>query len=126
MKRKKLSNKTKGKLLIVIPILLFVGILIVTFVATLISNFDPEEFRKLRLFWQINGFFENGYHWPIIILLSIWVGLLLLRFIIDHVLPMLHFFIGKPFKYFAVWRICRKNGYSCHFRRLGGVELWLK
>ena len=123
MKRKKLSNKTKGMLLIIIPILLFVSILIAIFVFNLISNFDPEGFRKLRLVWQINGFFENGYHWPIIILLSIWVGLLLMRFIIDNVLPGLHFFIGKPFKYFAIWCICRKNGYSCRFRRAPFVSL---
>lgn len=123
MKRRKLSNKTKGKLLIVIPILLFVGILIAILVAVVIANFDPEGFRKVRMFWQMNGFFANGYHWGIIILLSIWAGLVLLRFIIDNVLPMLHFFIGKPLKYFTIWRICRKNGYSCHFRRAPFVSL---
>ena len=43
--------------------------------------------------------------------------------IIDHVIPVLCFFIGKPLKYFTIWRLCLKNGYSCHFRRAPFVSL---
>lgn len=119
MKKRKLSNKTKGKILISIPILLIVGILIGIFV----SQFRFDVFWNLIIVRRINEFFDGGWHWAIIILLSIGVALVLLRFIIDNVLPMLHFFIAKPFKYFTIWCICRKNGYSCRFRRAPFVSL---
>ena len=119
MKRKKLSNKAKGIILISVPALLFLGILIAIF----FYNFDFGAFWKYFIEPSINEFFDGGWHWAIIILLSIWVALLLLRFIIDNVLPALHFFIGKPFKYFTIWCICRKNGYSCCFRRAPFVSL---
>jgi hypothetical protein len=123
MKRKKLSNKTKGKILIITPILLLVCILIAVFISNLISDFDSDGFQKMVIVWQTSGFFANGYHWPVIILLSLWVGLLLMRFIFDNVFPAFHFFIGKPFKYLTIWCICRKNGYSCRFRRVPFVSL---
>lgn len=118
MKRRKLSNKTKGKLLIFSGILGVLGIFLIIF----FSCFNFKAFG-----YMIKSYFaaaiENGVHIVILTILLLWLILILMREFIDHVVPMLIFFIGKPFKYLAVWRICRKKGYACRFRRAPFVSL---
>lgn len=118
MKRKKLSNKTKGKLLIGIPVFLIIGGLLSVFIS---------QFR-FDIFWDtIRGAFEQGLeNGKIIVILSCFAcptALILMIAIIDHIIPMLCFFVGKPLKYFKIWYLCLKNGYSCRFRRFPFVSL---
>lgn len=122
MKRKKLSNKAKGKILI------FVGIggVVLIPLAIIFSRFNFKAFGYI-LHAHFGAFIESGFHWAILGVFAYWALLLLMRAFIDHVFPMLCYFIGRPFKYLTVWRICRKKGYDCRFRRapfvsLGGVE----
>ena len=122
MKKRKPSNKTKGKILIGIPILIIVGVLLVVFVS---------QFR-FDIFWDtIKGAFEHGLeNGTFIVILSCIAcptALLLMIAIVDHIIPALCFFISKPIKYFTIWRLCLKNRYSCRFLRapwlsLKGVE----
>ena len=114
----KLSNKAKCKLLIGAPVLLIAGVLLAVFV----SRF------RFDIFWDtIRGAFEQGLeNGTIIVILSCFAcptALILMIAIIDHVIPALCFFIGKPLKYFKIWYLCLKNGYSCQFRRFPFVSL---
>ena len=113
MKRKKLSNKTKGKLLIGIPILLFVGILIAIF----ISQFRFDVFFDKVLPKITNDVLDRGLKWGCIILLGCFAFLFLVWVIVDGVIPILLFFIGRPLKYLAIWYTCRQKGYTCRFGR---------
>ena len=121
MKRKKLSNKTKGKILIILAVLAIIFILLAIF----ISQFRFDVFFDM-LKAYLGAAIENGAHIVLLLLIACPLALLFMRAFIDHVIPILFFFISKPFKYFAIWRTCRKNGYSCRFLRvvfasLGGV-----
>ena len=118
MKKRKPSNKTKGKILIGIPILIIVGVLLVVFVS---------QFR-FDIFWDtIKGAFEHGLeNGTFIVILSCIAcptALLLMIAIVDHIIPVLCFFISKPIKYFTIWRLCLKNSYSCHFHRVPFASL---
>lgn len=118
MKKRKLSNKTKGKLLIGIPIFVIVGVVLAVFIS---------EFR-FDVFWDtIKGAFEQGLeNGTFIVILSCIAcptTLLLMIAIIDHVIPLFCFLIGKPLKYLKIWYLCRKNGYFCRFRRVPFVSL---
>ena len=113
MKRKKLSNKTKGKILISIPILLIVGILIGIF----ISQFRFDVFFDKVLPKITNDVLDRGLQWGIIILLGCFAFLFLLCLILDGIIPLLLFFVGRPLKYLAIWCTCRKKGYACRFSR---------
>ena len=118
MKRRKLSNKTKGKILIGIPVLVIIGILLAIF----ISRFNFEAFGVMvRVYF--GALIESGWHWAILTVFAYWSLLLLMRACIDHVFPMFCYFIGRPLKYLTVWRLCLKNGYSCHFCRAPFVSL---
>ncbi len=123
MRKPKLSNKTKGKILISIPILMIIGVLIVIF----ISQFRFDVFFDVVLPKITNDALDRGLKWGAIILLGCFAFLFLVWIVVDGVIPMLLFFIGRPLKYLAIWCICRKKGYSCHFGRapfasLKGVE----
>ena len=121
MKRKKLSNKAKGKIIIIASVSVLLFLLLLPF----ILRYDFDAFWYMFRAY-INKAIENGAHILLLLLIACPLVLLLMRAFIDHVIPMLFFFISKPFKYLTVWRICRQNGYSCRFRRapfvsLGGV-----
>ena len=123
MKRKKLSNKAKGIILISVPALLFLGILIAIF----ISQFRFDVFFDKVLPKITNDVLDRGLQWGIIILLGCFAFLFLVCLILDGIIPLFLFFIGRPLKYLAIWCICRKKGYSCRFHRapftsLKGVE----
>ena len=118
MKRRKLSNKTKGKILITAAVLVPLAILLAVF----ISRF------RFDIFWDtIRGAFEQGLeNGTIIVILSCIAcptALLLMIAIVDHVIPLFCFLIGKPLKYLKIWYLCLKNGYSCRFRRVPFVSL---
>ena len=118
MKRRKLSNKTKGKIMIIAGICGIVCIpLVIIFTR---FNFKAFGFMVSAYF---KSFIESGWHWAILAVFAYWALLLLMRAFIDHVFPMLCFFIGRPLKYLKIWRLCRKNRYSCHFRRAPFVSL---
>ena len=113
MTKRKLSNKAKGIILIGIPVLVIVGVLIAIF----ISQFRFDVFWNVIVMGKIEAFIDGGWHWAIVILVAIWFFLLLLLFILDGVIPVLFFFIGRPLKYLAIWCVCRKKGYTCRFGR---------
>ena len=119
MKKRKLSNKTKGKILIGIPTLIIVGVLSVV----LFSRFDFDYFWNEFLKKTVDNAIGKGSHSVILSLIACPIIFLSMIAIIDHVIPVLCFFIGKPLKYFTIWRLCLKNGYSCHFRRAPFVSL---
>ena len=112
MKRRKLSNQEKGKLLIafgiITPIVLVVGFIFARFIS-IVGGFDNllDSFKQRFLIYVENGSFLN-----ILAVAAVMGGFLLLVMIVNHILPMLCFFIGKPISYFDIWRICRKRGYS--------------
>ena len=123
MKRKKLSNKTKGKILIISAVLVPIVILLVI----LFSRFDFDYFWNEFLKKTVDNAIGKGSHIVILSLIACPVILLSMVAIIDHVIPVLCFFISKPLKYFTIWRLCLKNRYSCRFLRapwlsLKGVE----
>ena len=123
MKRRKLSNKAKGKILILSAILVPTAILLAVF----LSRLDFDYFRNEFLKKTIDNAVENGLHIVALSVIVCPVILLSMIAIINHVIPVLCFFIGKPLKYFTIWRLCLKNRYACHFHRapwlsLRGVE----
>ena len=123
MKRRKLSNKAKGIILISIPILLIAGILIAIF----ISQFRFDVFFDKVLPKITSDVLDRGLQWGLIILLGCFAFLFLLLLILDGIIPILLFFIGRPLKYLSIWFTCRKKGYACRFCRapfasLKGVE----
>lgn len=119
MKKRKLSNKTKGKILISIPILVVVGILIAIF----ISQFRFDVFFDQVLPKITNDALDRGLKWGAIILLGCFAFVFLVWTIVDVVIPLLLFFVGRPLKYLTIWYICLKKGYSCRFCRAPFVSL---
>ena len=119
MKRKKLSNKTKGKILITVAVLVPLAILLAVF----LSRFDFDYFWNEFLKKTIDNAIGKGSHIVILSLIACPVIFLSMIAIIDHVIPVLCFFIGKPLKYFIVWRLCLKNRYSCRFNRAPWISL---
>ena len=126
MKRKKLSNKAKGKLLIAVgiitPIVLIVGVILARFIS-IVGGFD--NFVKIIKQYFSTCFTGDGVL-NLLAVAAVMGGFLLLVMFVNHILPMLCFFIGKPISYFDIWRICRKRGYSFRLHRipfasLGGV-----
>lgn len=113
MTKRKLSNKAKGIILISIPVLLIVGILIAIF----ISQFRFDVFFDKVLPKITNDVLERGLQWGSIILLGCVAFLFLVCLVLDGIIPMLLFFIGRPLKYLAIWYTCRKKGYACRFSR---------
>ena len=121
MRRKKLSNKTKGKILIVLAAVVIIGILLTIFISRFRFDVFGDMFKA-----YFGAAIENGAHIVLLLLIACPLALILMRAFVDHIIPVLCFFIGKPFKYLAIWLICRKNGYSCSFHRppfasMGGV-----
>ena len=119
MKRRKLSNKAKGKILILSAILVPTAILLAVFLSRLDFDYFWNEFLKKT----VDNAIGKGSHIVILSLIACPIIFLSMIAIIDHVIPVLCFFIGKPLKYFTIWRLCLKNGYSCHFRRAPFVSL---
>lgn len=119
MKRRKLSNKAKGKILILSAILVPTAILLAVFLSRLDFDYFWNEFLKKT----VDNAIGKGSHIVILSLIACPIIFLSMIAIIDHVIPVLCFFIGKPPKYFTIWRLCLKNGYSCHFRRAPFVSL---
>ena len=126
MKKRKLTNQQKGKLLIafgiITPIVLVVGFIFARFIS-IVGGFDNllDSFKQ-----RFSIYIENGSFLNILAVAAVMGGFLLLVMIVNHILPMLCFFIGKPISYFDIWRICRKRGYSFRLHRipfasLGGV-----
>ena len=119
MKRKKLSNKAKGKILIILSTLMIIGISLAIFISQFRFDILGDVLKA-----YLGAAIENGAHIVILMLIACPLVLVLMRAFIDHIIPMIYFFISKPFKYLAIWWICRKNGYSCRFHRPPFASMW--
>ena len=126
MKSKKLSNKTKGKIIIISTISLIIALVAGFIFSRYISiiggwdNYIEGNKKQFSIFVEYGGL--QVIFGPIIVM----GGFVLLVVFVNHILPMLGFFIGKPLAYFKIWCICLKKGYSCRLNRiplasLGGV-----
>lgn len=130
MKRKKLSNKTKGKIIIISTISLIIalvaGIIFSRYVSIMYGGWDNYIEGNRKQFSIFVMLAEHGglltVFGPIIVI----GGFVLLVIFVNQILPMLCFFISKPLTYLSIWFICLKKGYSCRLNRiplasLGGV-----
>ena len=112
MKRKKLSNRTKGKIIIITSVSLVLFLLLLPF----ILRYDFDAFWYMFRAY-IDKAIENQVHIMLLLLIGIPIALVLMRAIIDTIIPAVGFFFGKLFSYFIIWCLCRKNHYSCHINR---------
>ena len=128
MKRKKLSNKTKGKIIIISTISLIiafvVGVIFSRYVSIMYGGWD-NYIDGWKKYFRIR--FEAGAHLPFLTVAAVMGGFLLLIIFVNQILPMLGFFISKPLAYLSIWCICLKKRYSFRLHRipfasLGGVS----
>ena len=118
MRRRKLSNKTKGKIIIISTISLIIalvaGIIFSRYVSIVYGGWDNyiDGNRK-----QFSIFVENGGLQLFIVPTVVIGGFVLFVIFVNQILPMLCFFISKPLTYLSIWCICLKKRYSCCFRR---------
>lgn len=116
MKKRKMSNRDKGKILIVAAIIGTAILLFVLFIIIIGSVFSPV-FSKNSMDRFINVCIQNGVPETILTIAAVVGGFIFLIAFVNQILPMLCFFIGKPLAYFKIWCICLKKRYSCRFRR---------
>lgn len=115
MKRKKLSNKTKGKIIIVAVIVSVIALVAGFIFARLISiigGFDNYVDSLEKWF----SLYKEGSSYRIILaFIAILIVLTLIILLMTIVFPLFGFFFGRLLAYFKIWKLCRKNGYSCRF-----------
>ena len=128
MKRKKLSNKTKGKIIIISTISLIIalvaGVIFSRYVSIMYGGFDNyvSYLKKwFSIFVEYDGL--KVIFGPIIVI----GGFVLLVIFVNQILPMLGFFISKPLAYLSIWFTCLRKKYSFRLNRvplasLGGVR----
>ena len=128
MKSKKLSNKTKGKIIIISAISLIIalvaGVIFSRYVSIMYGGWDNyidgwKKYIRFRI--------EAGAHLPFLTVAAVMGGFALLVIFVNQILPMLCFFIGKPLTYLSIWFTCLRKKYSFRLHRvplasLGGVS----
>ena len=128
MKRKKLSNRTKGKIIIISTISLIIalvaGVIFSRYVSIMYGGWDNyidgwKKYIRIRI--------EAGAHLPFLTVAAVIGGFALLVIFVNQILPMLCFFIGKPLAYLSIWFTCLRKKYSFRLHRvpfasLGGVS----
>lgn len=131
MKRKKLSNKTKGKIIIISTISLIIalvaGVIFSHYVSIMYGGWDNYIEGNRKQFSIFVMLAEHGglltVFGPIIVI----GGFVLLVIFVNQILPMLCFFISKPLAYLSIWFTCLRKKYSFRLHRvplasLGGVS----
>ncbi len=117
MKRKKLSNKTKGKLIIA-SVIIGVVVLIAGFIffrlISIIGGFDNYVDSVEKWF---SLYKESATYRIFLIVIAILIVLAFIILLLTIVLPLLGFFFGRLLAYFKIWQLCRKNGHSYRFHR---------
>ena len=115
MKKKKLSNKTKGKIIIVAVIVSVIALVAGFIFARLISiigGFDNYVDSLEKWF----SLYKEGSSYRIILaFIAILIVLTLIILLMTIVFPLFGFFFGRLLAYFKIWKLCRKNGYFCRF-----------
>lgn len=117
MKRKKLSNKTKGKLIIVaviVSVIALVAGFIFSRLISIIGGFDNyvDSIEKWFSLYK-----DSDSYRMLLVVIAILILLALTILLMTIVLPLLGFFFGRFLAYFKIWQLCRKNGHSCRFHR---------
>ena len=116
-RRKKLSNKTKGKLIIA-SVIIGVVVLIVGFIfarlISIIGGFDNYVDSVEKWF---SLYKESDTYRAFLVIIATLIVLVLIILLATIVLPLLGFFFGRLFAYCKIWQLCRKNGHSCRFHR---------
>ena len=127
MKGKKLSNKTKGKIIIISTLSLIIALVawvIFSRYISIMGGWDNyidgwKKYIRIRI--------EAGAHLPFLAIAAVMGGFALLVLFVNQILPMLCFFIGKPLAYLSIWFTCLRKKYSFQLHRvplasLGGVS----
>ena len=128
MQRRKLSNKTKGKIIIISTISLIiafvVGVIFSRYVSIMYGGWDNyidgwKKYIRIRI--------EAGAYLPFLTVAAVMGGFALLVIFVNQILPMLGFFISKPLAYLSIWFTCLRKKYSFRLHRvplasLGGVS----
>ena len=115
MKRRKISNQTKGKILILVASIIVIGLFLAFCITIVTSAFFNTSIGE-KLFNELS---DKSFE---ILATIATVALVIAEFaflvlFVNQILPMLCFFIAKPFTYFKIWCICIQKKYSCRFRR---------
>ena len=119
MKRKKLSNKTKGKIIIISTISLIIalvaGVIFSRYVSIMYGGWDNyidgwKKYIRIRI--------EAGAHLPFLAVAAVMGGFVLLVIFVNQILPMLCFFISKPLAYLSIWFTCLRKKYSFRLHRV--------
>lgn len=122
MKKRKRSNLSVKKYIVIAAVIALFSLLLALFIkviASALSRVVSE--RTLRIFLELCH--ENGVLETFLTILLVMSAFLFLIAFINQILPMLGFFFGKPLEYFSLWRICRKNGYSFRVHRVPFASL---
>ena len=128
MKRKKLSNRTHGKIIIISTISLIIalvaGVIFSRYVSIMYGGWDNyidgwKKYIRIRI--------EAGAHLPLLTVAAVMGGFALLVIFVNQILPVLVFFISKPLAYLSIWFTCLRKKYSFRLHRvplasLGGVS----
>ena len=117
MKRKKLSNKTKGKLIIVaviVSVIALVAGFIFSRLISIIGGFD-NYVDSLEKWFSL--YKDSDSYRMLLVVIAILILLALTILLMTIVLPVFGFFFGRLFAYFKICQLCRKNGHSCRFHR---------
>lgn len=118
MKRRKLSDKTKGKIIIISTISLIiafvVGVIFSRYVSIMGGWYNYVNYLKewFSIFVEYDGL--KLIFGPIIVI----GGFALLVIFVNQILPMLGFFISKPLAYLSIWFTCLRKKYSFRLHRV--------
>ena len=118
MKKKKLSNKTKGKIIIIstigLIIALVAGLIFSRYVSIMGGWYNYVSYLKewFSIFVEYDGL--KLIFGPIIVI----GGFALLVIFVNQILPMLGFFISKPLAYLSIWFTCLRKKYSFRLHRV--------
>ena len=117
MKRKKLSDKAKGKLMIVAVIVSVIALVVGFIFARLISIIGGFDNYVDSLEKWFSLYKEGSSYRMILAFIAILIVLTLIILFMTIVFPLFGFFFGRLLAYFKIWKLCRKNGHSCRFHR---------
>ena len=109
MKRKKLSNKTKGKLIIVAVIVSVIALVAGFIFARLISIIGGFDNYVDSLEKWFSLYKDSDSYRMLLVVIAILILLALTILLMTIVLPLFGFFFGRLFAYFKICQLCRKN-----------------
>ncbi len=124
MKRKKLSNKTKGKLIIVAVIVSVIALVSGFIFARLISIIGGFDNYVDSLEKWFSLYKESSSYRMILAVIAILIVLAFIILLLTIVLPLFGFFFERLWAYYKIRQLCRKNGHSCRFHRAPFASLF--